>query len=82
MEPSELDALAWALYKDRRFAQASICANEALKAQPEDPEILYHAALIAYALDKKELARCYATRSLQLSFARRMGRAPGNALAA
>jgi hypothetical protein len=82
MEPSELDALAWALYKDRRFAQAAICASEALKLLPDDPEILYHSALIAYALDKKELARSYAARSLQLSWARETGRRAGNAKAA
>jgi hypothetical protein len=79
MEPRDLDALAWALYKDRRFAQASICIGEAMEAMPDDPGILYHAALIAYAMDKKELARGYAARSLQLSWPPRLR---GNAQAA
>jgi Flp pilus assembly protein TadD len=52
-----LDALGWAQYKNGQHAQAAISVGEALRKAPHEPLILSHAAIIAYALGKKEQAR-------------------------
>jgi tetratricopeptide (TPR) repeat protein len=41
------DALAWALYKNRRYAEAWSMARQAMRLKTEDAAILYHAGMIA-----------------------------------
>jgi Flp pilus assembly protein TadD len=63
MNAGMLDALGWAQYKNGQHAQAAISVGEALRKAPHEPLILSHAAIIAYALGKKEQAREYAALS-------------------
>lgn len=51
------DALAWALYKDGRLAEADAAAQQAMRLGTPDGRILYHAGLIALALDRTDEAR-------------------------
>lgn len=51
------DALAWALYKDGRLEEADAAARQALRLGTPDGRILYHAGLIALALDRADEAR-------------------------
>lgn len=43
------DALAWALYKNGRFAEARVHSAQALRLHTPDPVLLYHAGVIAAA---------------------------------
>ncbi len=63
MDARMLDALGWAQYKNRQHAQAAILVGEALRKEPDEPLFLYHAAIISYALGRKEQAREYVARS-------------------
>jgi len=64
------DALAWALYKDGRLEEADAAAREATRLGTPDGRILYHAGLIAMALDRvdeaRELLRAAAAREPSL----------------
>ena len=51
------DALAWALYKDGRLEEADAAARQAMRLGTPDGRILYHAGMIALALDRTEDAR-------------------------
>jgi tetratricopeptide (TPR) repeat protein len=51
------DALAWALYRDGRAEAADAAARQAMRLGTPDGRILYHAGLIALALDRTEEAR-------------------------
>jgi tetratricopeptide (TPR) repeat protein len=44
------DALAWALYKNHRYAEAWAMAKQAMRLQTEDAGIFYHAGMIALRL--------------------------------
>ena len=61
------DALAWALYKNGRLAEAEHAAQKALQFGTPEPSFYYHAGLIAVALHKNdEAAKCLA-RALALN---------------
>lgn len=51
------DALAWALYRNGDLQAADAAAREALRLGTPDGRILYHAGLIAMALDRTGEAR-------------------------
>jgi tetratricopeptide (TPR) repeat protein len=51
------DALAWALFKAGRLAEADAAATEALRLGTPDGRLHYHAGLIAEALGRTEDAR-------------------------
>jgi tetratricopeptide (TPR) repeat protein len=51
------DALAWALFKNKKFAEAGEAMQKALKLGTPEPAFYYHAGLIENALGHKEQAR-------------------------
>jgi tetratricopeptide (TPR) repeat protein len=51
------DALAWALYKNGKFAEADKASEEALKYGTRDAVLLFHAGMIADRLGQKDRAR-------------------------
>ena len=51
------DALAWALYKNGRFAEAAEALQEATKLNTKDARLYYHAGLIWQALKDSTQAR-------------------------
>ncbi len=53
------DALAWALYKNNKFAEADQAMAEALKMGTPEPAFYYHAELIAVANGKTKEAEEY-----------------------
>lgn len=57
------DALAWALYRAGRLEEADRAAREALRLGTPDGRILYHAGLIAMALERADEARDLLTRA-------------------
>ena len=61
------DALAWALYKHGRFAEARAYSNEALRLGTRDPLLLFHAELIREAGGDAESARDALERALALN---------------
>jgi tetratricopeptide (TPR) repeat protein len=61
------DALAWALYKNGRLAEAEHAAQEALQFGTQEPAFYYHAGLIAAALLKNDVAAKYLERAMSLN---------------
>ena len=61
------DALAWALYKHGRFAEARAYSDEALRLGTRDPLLLFHAGLIREAGGDAESARDALERALALN---------------
>jgi tetratricopeptide (TPR) repeat protein len=59
------DALAWALYRDGRLAEADAAARQAMRLGTPDGRILYHAGLIAMALDRPGEARDLLSRAAE-----------------
>jgi len=51
------DALAWALYKNGKFAEASEASDKALKYKTRDALLLFHAGMIAERMGQPEQAR-------------------------
>ena len=51
------DALAWALYKNKKVPEAEKASDEALKFKTAEPSFYYHAACIAAAAGKNDRAR-------------------------
>jgi Flp pilus assembly protein TadD len=60
------DALAWALYRNGRFAEALGHSREALRLGTKDPAMLYHAGAIAATSGNSAAARRYLTAALRL----------------
>ncbi len=58
------DALAWALYKNRQYAEARTYSTEALRLSETEAPLLYHRGLIALALGKKGEAKAYLEKAL------------------
>ena len=50
------DALAWALYKNGRLAEAASATDKAMRMGTKDPILLYHAGMIAERLGQREKA--------------------------
>lgn len=61
------DALAWAYYKNGRFAEAEAASAEALKLATPEPMFHYHAGMIAAALGKKAAAAKHLKRAIELN---------------
>ena len=65
------DALAWALYKNKRFAEADQAMAKALKMGTPEPAFYYHAELIAKGNGKtkeaEEYRKHYANRFVSIS---------------
>jgi tetratricopeptide (TPR) repeat protein len=53
------DALAWALYQNGEYEEASRYSQEALRLGTQDASLYYHAGLIARALGNEEQAEDY-----------------------
>jgi tetratricopeptide (TPR) repeat protein len=61
------DALAWALYKNKKFAEAEKAIAEAMKLSTPEPAFYYHAGMIASGLGKKQEAAEYLKKALALN---------------
>jgi tetratricopeptide (TPR) repeat protein len=61
------DTLAWALYKNGRFAEAQTHSTEALRIGTTDSQLLFHAGMIAQATGDSTTAQTYLSRALQLN---------------
>jgi len=61
------DALAWSLYKNKKYEEAEQAAAKAVKWGTLEPAFYYHAGMIAKARGKKEEAAKYLQRALALN---------------
>jgi len=61
------DALAWVLYKQKRYEEAQRAMDRALKMGTPEPGFHYHAGMIAFALDRKPEAMKHLQRALALN---------------
>ncbi len=61
------DALAWALYKNKKYEEAWKASRVALKMGTPEPAFHYHAGMIAAAIGKKDEARKHLERALALN---------------
>jgi tetratricopeptide (TPR) repeat protein len=61
------DALAWALYKNKRYEEAQRAYEQALKLGTPEALFFYHAGMIANALDDRAGARKQLEKALQLN---------------
>jgi tetratricopeptide (TPR) repeat protein len=62
-----LDACAWALYADRRYAEADQQMEKALAIGTRDAVLFYHAGAIEAAVGKKAEASHYLQQSIELN---------------
>jgi tetratricopeptide (TPR) repeat protein len=63
----EWDALAWVLYKIKKFDEAQKASEKALELGTPEPGFFYHAGMIARALGDNEAARKHLRRALSLN---------------
>ena len=61
------DALAWTLYKNKKYAEADQAKQKALELGTAEPAFFYHAALIERALGRQDQARQHLQRALALN---------------
>jgi tetratricopeptide (TPR) repeat protein len=61
------DALAWALYRAGRFAQARAASDEAIAHGTRDPRLLYHAGAIRVAQGEVAAGRALVEEALELA---------------
>jgi tetratricopeptide (TPR) repeat protein len=61
------DALAWALYKNKRYQEAGEAMQKAMRFQTPEPMFFYHAGLIDNELGKKDEAREMLKKALALN---------------
>jgi tetratricopeptide (TPR) repeat protein len=61
------DALAWALYKNGRFAEAAEAIREAMKLGAQDASIYFHAGMIYNSLGEVGQARAHLEQALRLN---------------
>jgi tetratricopeptide (TPR) repeat protein len=61
------DALAWALYKNKRYQEAGDAMQKAMRFETPEPMFFYHAGLIDTALGKKDEAREMLKKALGLN---------------
>src|SRR5213592_4403521 len=61
------DTLAWACYRNGRFAEAARAAHRALRLGTEDAMLHYHAGSIAAALGHQRIAARHLRRALRLN---------------
>ena len=76
------DAVAWAYYKNKRYAEAEQAIEKALKLGTPDPMLHYHAGMIARAAGRSDEAKKQLARALELNprFDARQSRAARSAL--
>jgi tetratricopeptide (TPR) repeat protein len=61
------DAAAWAYYKNGRFEEAQAAMEQALALGTRDPQLHFHAGLIALALGEEAQARAYLEQALEIN---------------
>ena len=61
------DALAWALYKNGKFMEASEASDKALKYKTRDALLLFHAGMIAERMGQREQARSVLKQALAIN---------------
>jgi tetratricopeptide (TPR) repeat protein len=61
------DALAWALYKNKKYTEAGEAMTKAMRFGTPEPMFFYHAGLIDSALGRKDDAREMLHKALQLN---------------
>ena len=61
------DALAWALYKNGKFAEAAKASEQATRFGTRDALLLFHAGMIAEAQGQRERARDEMSQALQIN---------------
>lgn len=61
------DYLAWALYKNNKFDEASKYAKDALRLGETDPLILFHQGMIAMKNGHNMIAKKYLTEALKIN---------------
>lgn len=61
------DALAWALYKNGKFAEAAKASDEALKFGTRDSLLLFHAGMISARLGQEDRARDQFKAALEIN---------------
>jgi tetratricopeptide (TPR) repeat protein len=61
------DALAWALYRNRRFAEAEKAIARARRYGTEDARLLFHEGAIAKAMGQKQRGNALLTAALRLN---------------
>jgi tetratricopeptide (TPR) repeat protein len=61
------DALAWALYKNKRYAEADEAKERALALRTKEPAFYYHAGMIELALGQKAESRRHLEQALSLN---------------
>ena len=61
------DALAWALYANERYEQASVFADRALRLGTESATFLFHAGMIRLALGDEDGARALLRRAVAVN---------------
>jgi tetratricopeptide (TPR) repeat protein len=61
------DALAWALYKNGKLAEAAKASDKALQFGTRDSLILFHAGLIAEGQGESEQARSELKQALRIN---------------
>jgi tetratricopeptide (TPR) repeat protein len=61
------DALAWALFKNKKFTEAGEAMKKAMQFQTPEPMFYYHAGLIQNALGNKDEARELLKKALALN---------------
>lgn len=61
------DALAWALYKNGRYAEAGKASDKALQFGTRDSLLLFHAGVITEKLGRRDRARSELKKALQIN---------------
>jgi len=61
------DALAWALYKNGKLAEAGKASEQAMRFGTRDPLLLFHAGMIAEGMGQREQARGELSEALQIN---------------
>jgi tetratricopeptide (TPR) repeat protein len=61
------DALAWALYKNGKLAEAAKASEKAMRFGTRDPLLLFHAGMIAEGLGQREQARTDLKEALEIN---------------
>jgi tetratricopeptide (TPR) repeat protein len=61
------DALAWVLYKQKKYGEAQQATERSLKMGTAEPSFSYHAGMIAAAQGRKAEARTHLERALAMN---------------
>jgi Flp pilus assembly protein TadD len=61
------DTLAWALYRNRKLAEADAAARQALRLGTRDAALHFHAGMIAHDLGRRDDARQRLAAALEIN---------------